>query len=97
MDDILARLAAKPASPPGGEPLRFALFNLQVRDGQAEFDDQSVGAVHRLDGLAISIPFLSNLVSRRQMWHRSPLRGANLWLAVASGFDNPHRSTRGWV
>ncbi len=63
IDDILARFAA--AAKPDARPLRFALFNLAVRDGSADVDDQSAGQVHQLRGLNLSLPFLSNLESRR--------------------------------
>ncbi len=64
IDDILARFAAAPAKP-DAQPLRFGLFNLAVRDGSADVDDQSTGRVHQLRGLNLSLPFLSNLESRR--------------------------------
>ena len=60
VDDVLARIAALIAEPKD-EPTRFALFNVQLRDGEVKFDDQSVQRQHRLHGVHLAVPFLSNL------------------------------------
>lgn len=45
MDDILARL--KPAAnAPASDPLRFALYNLVLSDGQLDFADLPAGRTH---------------------------------------------------
>ncbi len=60
IDDLIERFA--PADPPqADEPLRFALFNLQLSDGELIFDDRPVGRIHRLGGIRLDLPFLSNL------------------------------------
>ncbi len=68
-DDIVEQLAK--ASPPGktdsAEPLRFALFNLSVRDGSVDMDDQPAGRQHQLRALSLDLPFLSNLPARREI------------------------------
>ncbi|MDM7942468.1 MAG: DUF748 domain-containing protein [Hydrogenophaga sp.] len=66
VDDILQRLNA-PASDDRSEPARFALFNLALAGGEFTFVDDPVGATHRLRGLTLSVPFLSNLASRREV------------------------------
>lgn len=65
VDDVLQRLR-QPAAPPtdAAEPARFALFNIQLTQGQIHFVDDAVGAEHELLGLELSVPFLSNLDSR---------------------------------
>ncbi|MEO8545905.1 MAG: DUF748 domain-containing protein, partial [Burkholderiaceae bacterium] len=69
VDDIIARLAARPKSPDaqGSSPLRFALFNLAITDGSFEFDDQPAARQHQLRGLSLTLPFLSNLPARREI------------------------------
>ena len=67
-DDIVARLN-KPSDTPPGAPLRFALHNLTLNDGQVDFTDQSAGIErkHTLRKLHIALPFLSNLDSQREV------------------------------
>lgn len=62
IDDLLARWAQRPRSPePDTGPPRFALYNLSIRDGSIEFDDQPVGRRHRLEGLSLGLPVISTL------------------------------------
>lgn len=64
VDDILRRLATPPDPPPAkGEPARFALYNLALRNAQLRFDDQPMGRVHEVQALQLTLPFLSNLPS----------------------------------
>lgn len=66
IDDILERL--KPAADePGGKPQRFALYNLVLSGGSADFNDLAVGKRHELRALTLSVPFLSNLRSQRDV------------------------------
>lgn len=68
VDDILARFAAQPHQPAEtGDPARFALYNIQVQGGQIDFDDQTVGRQHQVRDLELSVPFISNLPSQRQV------------------------------
>jgi len=69
IDDVVERLSGPPkpadAAP---QPLpRFALFNMELVDGAVDWVDTPVGATHRLEGLQLTVPFLSNLGSRRQV------------------------------
>lgn len=62
IDDLLARWAQRPRSPePDTGPPRFALYNLSIRDGGIEFDDQPVGRLHRLEALNLGLPVISTL------------------------------------
>jgi len=65
VDDVLARLAPPADAPPPGEPLRFALFNMALTGGEITVDDRPAATVHRLSDLTLTVPFLSNLPSRR--------------------------------
>ncbi|MES2362312.1 MAG: DUF748 domain-containing protein [Pseudomonadota bacterium] len=66
IDDILARFQPA-ADEPASDPPRFALYNLVLSDGQLDFDDQSVHKVHEVRALNLSVPFLSNLKSQRDV------------------------------
>jgi len=72
IDDVLERLQSTPATP-GAEPARFALFNLELVDGRGTFTDEPLAVTHRLEGLHLTVPFLSNLASRREVL--TPTRG----------------------
>lgn len=65
-DDVLQRLI-RPDTGSSGAPLRFALFNLALTEGAITLVDEPVGVTHRLDGLVVRLPFLSNLASRREV------------------------------
>jgi hypothetical protein len=66
IDDILERLKT-PADQPAGDPPRFAVYNIVVSGGRLDFSDQSVGKTHELRELNLSVPFLSNLKSQREI------------------------------
>ncbi len=60
IDDLLARFAPPPGAA-AGEPARFSLYNLALRDAVLRFDDRPAGQRHQVDGLTLTLPFLSNL------------------------------------
>ena len=66
IDDILERLKV-PEGQPAGEPPRFAVYNIVVSGGRLDFADQSAGKTHELRELNLSVPFLSNLKSQREI------------------------------
>ena len=70
IDDILEKLKAPPDAAPS-EPPRFALYNLTLTGGQVSFTDQSVSpnrpVIHELTALSLSVPFLCNLQSKRDV------------------------------
>jgi len=57
IDDLIARAQAPSEGPPPG----FSLNNIEIVDGGIAFDDAATARRHRIDGLAIGIPFLSTL------------------------------------
>lgn len=66
IDDILERLKT-PAGAPASSPLRFALYNLVLTGGSLDFADTPAGKTHALRELSLSVPFLSNLQSQREV------------------------------
>ncbi|UUZ70949.1 DUF748 domain-containing protein [Polaromonas sp. P1(28)-8] len=66
IDDILDRFKASAGEAPD-DPLRFALYNLELNGGQLDFADQSVRRIHVLRDLQFTVPFLSNLKSQREI------------------------------
>jgi hypothetical protein len=52
---------SKPAAP--SAPMRFAVSNIQLRDGEVTFDDQPLGKQHKLERIQINVPFIANLPS----------------------------------
>ncbi|MDW5443216.1 DUF748 domain-containing protein [Polaromonas sp. SM01] len=66
IDDILARLQPKADEAPS-QAQRFALYNLVLSGGQMDFTDQTVHKTHELRDLSLSVPFLSNLASKREV------------------------------
>ncbi|MES2412338.1 MAG: DUF748 domain-containing protein [Pseudomonadota bacterium] len=67
IDDILERLKPAPGATPSGDAPRFALYNIVLAGGKLDFDDQSVRRLHELRDLNLSVPFLSNLNSQREV------------------------------
>jgi len=63
IDDLIQRLAAKPAAP--GEPEaaepEFAVYNIELGEGRIVFDDRPVQRQHELSELRLALPFLSTL------------------------------------
>ncbi len=62
--DVAARLAARADAADDSAndaPARFSLGNIQLSGGEAVFDDRQAGVRHELRELAVSLPFLSNL------------------------------------
>ncbi len=63
-DDVLAKLATPPDPQPSPTP-SFAVYNITLTGGAADFNDQPVHATHTLRDLHLAVPFLSNLDSQR--------------------------------
>jgi Domain of Unknown Function (DUF748) len=64
IDDVLDRIAA---SPTAEHPARFAVHNIVVRGGSAEFVDLPLALTHHLSELALGLPFFSTLPSAREV------------------------------
>jgi hypothetical protein len=67
IDDIVAKLAAGPPPDPKAEPARFAIYNISIKNGAVDFDDQTVKRKHELRDFVLNVPFLSNLASKRDV------------------------------
>jgi hypothetical protein len=61
IDDVMARFKPDTPTPVNDEPTRFAIYNVRINGGSFDFDDQPVKRQHRLQGLQLALPFLSNL------------------------------------
>lgn len=59
--DIIDRATAGPPSPEPSKPARFALNNVQIRNGTVRFDDTVQNEKHVVDNLQIGVPFIANL------------------------------------
>lgn len=88
VDDIVQHLRVPP-SDPTGESAQFALFNIELAGGEFTFVDDAVGVTHQLRNLALSVPFLSNLDSRREVVTEPRLA----FELNGSGFDSRAAST----
>ena len=66
-DDIVQRFAATPRADAERGPARFAVHNIVVTGGGADFVDQPLAATHRVRGLELAIPFISSLPSAREV------------------------------
>ncbi len=66
IDDLVQRLASAPAAP-ASEPTLFALYNLTLQNGSVTFEDRADGSTHRVSGLHLGLPFLSNLPAQREV------------------------------
>ena len=64
IDDILQRIAAVPKN---DESVQFALHNILVHGGAADFVDQPLKTTHRLRDFELGVPFLSALPSERDI------------------------------
>ncbi len=51
----------KPAAP--SAPMKFAVSNIQLREGEISIDDQLLGKQHKVDKIQINVPFIANLPS----------------------------------
>src|SRR5258708_7383356 len=52
---------AKPKPVAPSSPQRFAVSNIQLRDGEISIDDQLLGKQHKVDKIQINVRFIANL------------------------------------
>lgn len=64
------------SSASGGPTPRFSLNNIEIEDGAIAFDDGTTGSKHRIDKLAIGVPFLSTLPYATDIAVQPQLAGA---------------------
>ena len=57
VQDLIDRALAEPEGPAP----RFSLNNIEIDDGSILFDDGATGSKHRVEKLAIGVPFISSL------------------------------------
>ena len=56
--------APQPVKPaPPSAPQKFAVSNIQLRDGEITIDDQLFGKQHKVENIQINVPFIANLPS----------------------------------
>ncbi|WP_353190111.1 DUF748 domain-containing protein [Pandoraea pnomenusa] len=59
--DIIDRATSGPPSPEPSKPARFALNNVQIKNGTVRFDDAVQNEKHVIDNLQVGVPFIANL------------------------------------
>lgn len=59
--DIIDKATSGPPSPEPSKPARFALNNVQVKNGTIRFDDTVQNEKHVVDNLQVGVPFIANL------------------------------------
>ncbi len=64
VDDVVQHLASIPPSP---EPARFAIHNIVVHGGSADFIDRPLATTHRVRELELAVPFVSSLPAEREI------------------------------
>ncbi len=93
--DLIAPGPAPATPAPPGKPFRFAVSNIQLRDGQVLFDDQMLGEQHSIEHLQVGVPFIANLPSYADIFVQPLLQmmvdGSPVLL---SGKSKPFTSTR---
>ena len=94
IDDILDKLKGPPDAVPKESP-RFALYNLTLTAGRISFTDQALGKTHLMTDVDLSVPFLSNLASQRDVKTapRLAFKLATLGGATPSSFDSSAEGT----
>jgi len=65
IDDVLARLRARPPEP-AGPPPRFVLEGAELADAEFVLDDRQVGRAHRLASIGLTLSRLSSLPADRE-------------------------------
>ncbi|MGB8414621.1 MAG: DUF748 domain-containing protein [Candidatus Binatus sp.] len=86
---------SKPAAP--SAPMRFAVSNIQLRDGEVTFDDRLLGKQHKVEQIQINVPFIANLPSDVDVFVEPLLQmvidGSPIRIAgVAKPFEATHDS-----
>lgn len=66
--DVLEKLQQNPEpQEPDAAPARFALYNIQIKGGRVELNDEMVGVQHTVAALQLQLPFISTLPSQREV------------------------------
>src|SRR5216684_3758110 len=59
--DLISTPAEKPSPPPSGKPFRFAVSNIQIHEGELQFDDKVLAEQHAIEHIRLDVPFIANL------------------------------------
>ncbi len=60
--DLLETKGAPTAKPnAASSPMRFAVSNIQLRDGEIRLDDRMLGKQHAIEKIQLGVPFVANL------------------------------------
>ena len=60
IDDLIAKFTPQ-SNASATAPLHFALYNLQLRNARMELNDLPMARIHKIEGIHLALPFLSNL------------------------------------
>lgn len=90
--DIVARFAQAPAS---DKPLRFAVHNIQLRQGQIEFQDLVKNKIHLVSAITVGVPVVINFPAKEDIWVEPTLsanvNGAPFALKAKTHPFGPHK------
>ncbi|WP_027016598.1 DUF748 domain-containing protein [Comamonas composti] len=67
VDDVLAKLMEPRPDEESSKPVLFALYNIALRNGRIELQDDTQHRRHELSQLQLGLPFVSNLASKREV------------------------------
>jgi uncharacterized protein involved in outer membrane biogenesis len=59
--DLLEKQKNAPPPPTPSKPQRFAVSNIQLNDGQIDYDDQILHQEHHVQHIRLTVPFIANL------------------------------------
>ncbi len=59
--DLMESAAPAPTPAAPGKPMRFAVSNIRLNDGEVRFNDRVLGKEHAIEHVEIGIPFIANL------------------------------------
>jgi len=78
------------AGPPGPPP-RFAVGNIEIVDGEIDFDDRPTGRRHRITQVQLGIPFLSTVPSQTESTQSpdNPCARSRVWNMVGRSRASP--------
>ncbi len=91
---------APPKKEAAGKPLRFAVSNIRLIDGDIRFDDQVLAQQHRIEHIQLGIPFIANLPGDVDIYVQ-PLLQMVIDGSLCASPDAPNRSrtrpSRWWI
>jgi hypothetical protein len=95
--DLIKEFSSGPPKP-AGPPPRFALNNIEIIDGEIDFDDRPEQTKHKISSIRIGVPFISSLPSQAdikvQPGFSALINGAPLTISgETKPFKDSHEST----